>query len=155
MNQNNEQTRAQKEGTSWLKIVGIIIAVIVGIFIILAVLSSVVLSSLMGAREASRDARRQTDLNQLQTSVELYENENDKYPESLSALENSNAMTRVPDDPQTDEQYKYTVTDDEARYCLGACMEEEGLPNDNSQQCIEQLSLSCEGGTPYAIEGTQ
>ncbi|PSO44995.1 MAG: hypothetical protein BRC25_03515 [Parcubacteria group bacterium SW_6_46_9] len=155
--QNSQQTRAQKEGTSWLKIIGIFFGVIVGIIILIGILSGVVLNSLSGDREAARDARRATDLNQIQTSVSMYEDENGQYPDSLSAVEESGSMTSIPTDPETNQPYEYAKTNKDTNFCLGTCMEakeESDLPNNHSQQCVQQLDLTCENGTPFALDGT-
>ncbi|XKT74852.1 MAG: type II secretion system protein [Patescibacteria group bacterium UBA2103] len=47
---------------------------------IIGMLSSVVLSSLNTARAGARDARRQQDIKQIQTALELYYNVNNAYP---------------------------------------------------------------------------
>ena len=47
---------------------------------IIGLLSSVVLASLNTARAGARDARRQADLRQIQTALELYYNANNAYP---------------------------------------------------------------------------
>jgi prepilin-type N-terminal cleavage/methylation domain-containing protein len=46
---------------------------------IISLLSSVVLASLSGASESARDARRKVDLEQIQTALELYYNNNRTY----------------------------------------------------------------------------
>jgi len=125
---------------------------------IIGILSSVVLASLNGARESSRDARRQTDLSQIQTGLALYNDQNGEYPTSLygsgDTLEDSDAMTQVPTDPSDDSQYEYTTSTSNsgADFCLGANLENtETKPDDNSSECIQDL-----GGTStanYAISG--
>jgi len=50
---------------------------------IIGMLSSVVLSSLNTARGNARDARRQQDLKQIQTALELYYNVNNSYPNEV------------------------------------------------------------------------
>ncbi|MCF7833652.1 MAG: prepilin-type N-terminal cleavage/methylation domain-containing protein [Candidatus Pacebacteria bacterium] len=47
---------------------------------IIGILSSVVLASLNSARAKARDARRLSDVTQIQKALELYFNENGKYP---------------------------------------------------------------------------
>lgn len=47
---------------------------------IIGMLSSVVLASLNTARGNARDSRRQSDLKQIQTALELYYNVNNAYP---------------------------------------------------------------------------
>lgn len=53
---------------------------------IIGILSSVVLASLNTAREKSRDARRVSDVKQLQLALELYFDANGEYPDALSKL---------------------------------------------------------------------
>ena len=47
---------------------------------IIGILSSVVLSSLNSARGKARDAKRKSELKQLQTALELYYSDNSAYP---------------------------------------------------------------------------
>lgn len=47
---------------------------------IIGMLSSVVLASLNSAREKARDAKRMSDMRQLQTALEMYYNDNNSYP---------------------------------------------------------------------------
>jgi len=47
---------------------------------IIGILSSVVLASLNGARAKARDAARKVAMKQLQTALEMYYNDNGKYP---------------------------------------------------------------------------
>lgn len=47
---------------------------------IIGILSSVVLTSLNSARAKARDTTRKSDLRQLQTALEMYYNDNGKYP---------------------------------------------------------------------------
>lgn len=49
---------------------------------IIGILSSVVLASLNGARKKGRDARRKTDMKQLQVALEMYYDTNNAYPSS-------------------------------------------------------------------------
>ncbi len=70
---------------------------------IIGILSSVVLASLNSAREKGRDARRISDVKQLQLALELYYDANQSYP---TALSNANLVTTgyissVPSDPSS------------------------------------------------------
>ena len=58
---------------------------------IIGILSSIVLASLNAARMKSRDAKRYSDIKQIQTALELYYNENGRYP--TTAWISSNAAT--------------------------------------------------------------
>lgn len=68
---------------------------------IIGILSSVVLASLNGARKKGRDARRISDIKQIQLALELYYDGNgNKYPDALSSLA-STYIASVPTDPLT------------------------------------------------------
>jgi prepilin-type N-terminal cleavage/methylation domain-containing protein len=73
---------------------------------IIGVLSSVVLASLNSARIKARDARRISDMHQVQTALELYYNDNKGYPPAvvgtvLSGLVNfaPKHIPVIPNDP--------------------------------------------------------
>ena len=65
---------------------------------IIGILSSVVLASLNSAREKSRDARRISDIKQLQLALELYFDASSTYPTSLDDLDPT-YIPSVPGDP--------------------------------------------------------
>jgi prepilin-type N-terminal cleavage/methylation domain-containing protein len=73
---------------------------------IIGILSSVVLASLNSARKKGRDARRISDIKQLQLALELfYDSNGSEYPDALSQLA-PNFISVVPRDPQNvDYQY--------------------------------------------------
>jgi prepilin-type N-terminal cleavage/methylation domain-containing protein len=78
---------------------------------IIGILSSVVLASLNGARKKGRDARRISDLKQIQLALEMYYDSNSsEYPDALSSLAPTFIST-VPEDPNStgscDETYCY------------------------------------------------
>jgi type II secretion system protein G len=52
---------------------------------IIGVLASIVLSSLGEARGRARDARRLNDVRQIQTALEMYNIDNNRYPSPISA----------------------------------------------------------------------
>lgn len=70
---------------------------------IIGILSSVVLASLNSARQKSRDARRVTDIKQLQLALELYYDSNSsKYPAVINGANSPlvpNYIAVVPTDP--------------------------------------------------------
>ena len=67
---------------------------------IIGILSSVVLASLNGARKKGRDARRISDLKQIQLALELYYDSNSsEYPDAASSLA-STYISTLPADPQ-------------------------------------------------------
>ncbi len=66
---------------------------------IIGILSSVVLASLNNARKKGRDARRISDIKQLQLALEMYYDANISYPAALSALSSAGYISSVPTDP--------------------------------------------------------
>lgn len=74
---------------------------------IIGILSSVVLASLNSAREKSRDARRISDIKQIQLALELYFDSNSEYPDTIAALETSGDLPDEPVDPITGNSYSY------------------------------------------------
>lgn len=112
-------TRNAKRGFTLIELL-VVIAII-------GILSSVVLASLNSARQKSRDARRLSDIKQVQLALELYYDANTGYPTALSALAPT-YIAVVPLDPQAGSSYQYaglggtTCTS----YHLGATLEDSG-----------------------------
>jgi hypothetical protein len=103
--------------------------------------------AMAGARQSARDARRQTDINQIETGLALYKDENGSYPDSLyggsNSLAASDQMTEVPSDPSEDSKYLYTTSTSEGGYCIGTTLEDtSSLPSDNDKQCIDDLKAA-------------
>lgn len=95
---------------------------------IIAVLSAVILPSLNKARQSSRDAKRVSDVKQLQLALELYYNINRSYPTSSnleSALVTGNFISKIPTDPSGGSAYPYSALGASicTSYHLGANME--------------------------------
>ncbi|MFZ2887010.1 MAG: type II secretion system protein [Minisyncoccia bacterium] len=101
---------------------------------IIGILSSVVLASLGSARQKGRDARRLSDVKQLQLALELwYDANGSEYPDALSSLATT-YIASVPVDPGTSQAYPYqnlatgdaacgTATGVCTSYVLGATLE--------------------------------
>ena len=101
---------------------------------IIGILSSVVLASLNSARAKGRDARRISDLKQLQLALELYYEANSSlYPvantaggivvaTSLADVSADGFISTIPDDPSASQDYYYFSATG-ATYCLGANLE--------------------------------
>lgn len=91
---------------------------------IIGILSSVVLASLNSARLKGRDARRISDIKQLQLALELYYDANQSYPAvaytsgnastSLSALTSGNFISSIPNDPTNGGTYVYSYASADA-----------------------------------------
>src|SRR3989344_5255329 len=76
---------------------------------IIGILSSVVLASLNSARQKGRDARRVSDIKQLQLALELYYDANGRYPSSttVAALVTPGYIASIPVDPTGATAYSY------------------------------------------------
>ncbi len=95
---------------------------------IIGLLSTLAVIALGSAREKSRDAKRLSDLKQVQTALELYYTDNSEYPDGTgitlgdsthACLDDSGFaatcgtdayMADVPTDPISSETYSYTVS---------------------------------------------
>ena len=94
---------------------------------IIGILSSVVLASLNTARQKSRDARRISDVKQVQLALELYFDSNGSYPSTSgaaipAALVSGGFMPAVPTDPGSN-TYTYVQISSGSDYLLRAQLE--------------------------------
>lgn len=97
---------------------------------IIGILSSVVLASLNSARVKGRDARRVSDIKQIQLALELYYDNQQSYPamaagsasSTLGALVTSNFISSIPSDPSQvgANGYRYASTDLAGAACTSA-----------------------------------
>ena len=106
---------------------------------IIGLLSTLAVVALNNAREKARDARRVTDVKQVQTALELYYNDENEYPDGSSAGEEVDAGTDLtgatsgttymstiptpPTPPAGITEYSYTVRETGASYTLQYVLE--------------------------------
>lgn len=139
---------------------------------IIGVLASIVLASLNSARRKSRDARRITDLKQIQLALELYFDAQSppQYPGAiapdagcanrggLNVLATGGYIPQVPLDPQGG-CYQYTSNGSGTRttYHLGATLEETTNPALSSKKSCDSTDNVpvCSPGVTYGPLGTQ
>jgi prepilin-type N-terminal cleavage/methylation domain-containing protein len=104
---------------------------------IIGILAAIVIASLGTAKAKGRDARRQSDLRQIQLALELYNDANSTYPLATASLAPT-YIAAVPTDPSTSAAYPYASTDGTtascaatpcAGYALKATMEAGGGSN--------------------------
>lgn len=107
---------------------------------IIGILSSVVLASLNSARQKSRDARRVSDMKQLQLALELYFDTNRAYPVQTTqgalpaSLVTGGHMAALPVEPvSSNAAYQYISAAGGSSYCLGAQI--EGTPPTPADTC--------------------
>ena len=118
-------------GNSKLKTIrGFTLIELLVVIAIIGILSSVVLVSLNTARAKGRDARRISDIKQIQLALELYYDAHSNYPlaaeNTTLSSGNDNFISSVPKDPSTSAAYSYaalTSGDACASYHLGANLE--------------------------------
>ncbi len=104
--------------------------------------------ALSNSRMNARDARRVADIRQLQLALELYNNDNNKYPSSLQALVPSYLPTQ-PQDPTDKVPYLYTLRS-AGSYTLKADLEAKNpsLKNVSSSGCSQEPDRYCYTVTP-------
>ena len=131
---------------------------------IIGLLSSIVLASLNSARTKSRDARRVSDLKQLQTALELYYNDNTAYPTAttqaaasttLAALVTGGYIATIPVDPaytsSNNYRYEYKTTTAGAFYCIGANMEGSSPPTSSCNTGASGLGAAMASPVDYSV----
>ncbi|MDE2071750.1 MAG: type II secretion system protein [Patescibacteria group bacterium] len=104
---------------------------------IIGILSSVVLASMAGSRQRGRDAKRISDLKQIQLALESYYNDNQMYPWNIYQVGGS-----VPPNVGLSPNYMATVPTDPG-YSVTA-----------SQCATNQNQAGCYGYVPYGYGGS-
>lgn len=140
---------SQKKGFTLIELL-VVIAII-------GILSSVVLASLNSARLKSRDARRVSDLKQLQLALELYYDANSSnYPATLSLLAPT-YIARIPNDPQTAVAYPYYANGSGttcSSYHLLATLEQTTGSVALANDADAALAAVCTGSATPDVAGT-
>ncbi|HJO89861.1 MAG: prepilin-type N-terminal cleavage/methylation domain-containing protein [Candidatus Pacebacteria bacterium] len=94
---------------------------------IIGILSSVVLASLNSARQKARDAKRISDVKQLQLALEFYFDANGGYPSAISGtlLTAPGYIAAIPTDPVGGGNYNYAALNAGCTsYHIGATLED-------------------------------
>jgi general secretion pathway protein G len=122
---------------------------------VMGVLAAVVITALNPAAQLNKanDAKRKSDLSEIQNALELYYQDNQQYPASVSfGSAWAPYMARLPQDPKTGKNYVYLTDASRQSYWLYASLDnwqsdaQACVPNTNTQ-CNFQTSGSCGGGT--------
>ena len=127
---------------------------------IIGVLASVVLASLGTARRKSRDARRISDIKQVQLALELYFDGSTSYPVGTggyaSALATAlvpNLLPILPQDPLgATRTYRYCRIS-ATQYYLGASLEDDSIVLDTDQDSIIACTGAGQSGDTGGISG--
>lgn len=155
----------RKNHTNTMSHKGFTLIEILIVVAIIAILSSVVLVGLGPTQQSGRDARRLSDLREIQTGLELYFSKCGFYPGgancapgaasgygamSTALTGSAIGVTTVPNDPTANRQYFYRTGNGETTYVLGAKLE-----NPNNSVYINynppQLSAYADGGDTSAV----
>jgi len=142
-----KQFSMHKRGTQGFTLIELLVVIA-----IIGILSSVVLASLNSAREKSRDARRVSDVKQLQLALELYFDSNGGYPTALSSLA-PDYIAVIPTDPSDSSAYSYAALGSGTNcssYHLGATLEDGGHTALDSDADAAAGTICNGGGTAFA-----
>jgi len=125
---------------------------------VIGILASVVLVGLGPVQKQGRDARRISDLRQVQNGLELYYNANGKYPPNSdwntlsNYLKTGTGISNVPKDPRSPSyEYQYWTNDTtQNTYCIGARLEDPTNPNwRTSSPCDNISGTNCYDGNNF------
>jgi prepilin-type N-terminal cleavage/methylation domain-containing protein len=124
---------------------------------IIGILSSIVLASLNSARQKGRDARRISDIKQLQLALELYYDANGQYATTTTRLVSGGYIAAIPVDPQTNTAYSYAALQGSAAtaatcasYHIGSTLEQTGHSVLTSDADAAAATECTNGGTDFA-----
>ena len=126
---------------------------------VIGLLASMVLIGLGGARPAARDARRISDLRQLQTVVELFFQSKDRYPTAAEfAVPSTLGISALPKDPlrtggEGGSGYAYGSMLSGKSYVLKAWLERDNPALNNSNE-LDGAWPSSEGTAIANDDGT-
>ena len=118
---------------------------------VIGILASVVLVGLGPVQKQGRDARRISDLRQVQNGLELYYSKNGSYPQNISdwpglvtALTGAGiGISNVPSDPTNNSTYYYRYGSDGTSYVLGAQLEDPNNPRLDDDVDGTVLNINC------------
>jgi prepilin-type N-terminal cleavage/methylation domain-containing protein len=145
------------------KVRGFTLIELLVVIAIIGILTSIILASLSGAKSSARDAKRISDIKNIQTSLSLYYNDNLQYPLILSTLVPA-YMPVMPKDPDGSD-YRYSAYNASGtsncssnlpvRYHLGASTEvikDTALPTDDLDWYVGSGS-ACTGSQSTKFHG--
>lgn len=124
------------------------------VIVIIGVLAGLIMSNFISTRQRARDGQRKSDLSQIQSSLEMYRADNQKYPDTIGNCGSGSStylgndptcdryyLRNIPKDPSTKSPYQYNDKDNKY-YCLRACFE-NGNDSDTDTNKGRSLSSDC------------
>ena len=153
----NKMSKAKKQGFTLIELL-IVIAII-------GILSTLAVVALQSARQSARDAKRISDIKQMQIALELYYNTRGEYPDNVtSSIEHNGLvyMAKVPIAPNpadgdcqtASNTYEYIQQDSGASYTIDFCLgSQTGALSSGAKQAVPGGIISDGvifggGGTP-------
>lgn len=143
-----------------IKKLGFTLLELLVVIAILGVLAAMISGNFVTSMIKGRDAKRKSDLEHIQKSIEMYYEDNLSYPPIIlfgSPLKNLSGtktyMQLMPRDPNTSFNYEYVVSADPPSYKLYSCIENA---NDHGEGVDDYVGTSCCNGSPckYGISST-
>jgi len=143
--------RGKVEGSKGFTLIELLVVIA-----IIGILASIILASLNSARQKGRDARRLSDVKQIQLALELYYDANGAYPATIGTTATSSPLVSggyisiLPTDPSNGNMYTYaglSVTSGGtcSSYHLGASLEVAGQSALSSDADATASSNICAG----------
>lgn len=123
---------------------------------IIGILASIVLASLDSARKKGRDARRVADIKQLQLALELYYDQYNAFPTTLStsSLVANNFISTIPTDPQSGAAYSYAGLQGSAATAATCASYHLGGTLENSSNTALSTDTDGYAGGTFGAAGT-
>lgn len=109
------------------------------VMVIIGILATIGLGNYFNSQMKTRDAKRKHDLGQIQKALEMYYNDNQRYPDAVPGIPGGGLwqsdsggtiyLKEVPQDPKANGMfYRYIVQGDGTGYFLYARLENENDP---------------------------
>jgi Tfp pilus assembly protein PilE len=119
---------------------GVIVVVIAVLLILVPLLSTLAVVSLNNARMKARDAKRISDIKQVQIGLEMYYGKHKKYPDNLIDLkaDDFKLFNEIPVDPKEKTEYQYIKQGDNG-YLLCFNLEGEAAGYEEGMNCVSNI----------------
>ncbi len=139
------------------KLRGFTLIELLAVIAIIGILAAIALVGISGATKRARDAQRKRDVDNLKTALELYNQDEGKYPDELDVLRTTNYIKTIPTPPKqgptapTDAtKYEYTPDSTNDNYLLRVGLEYTG---DKITAPLTPTVVTCSSGVTVKGNG--